>query len=198
MNREEYDKFSMTLNPNTYPGHEGMTHQWFCQQHAEEFWSMLDILSKNGTKRVLEIGSAAGGTLPFFDQLVGLGGLVIGMEPDTDGGFSAISPKYSSYKPLSSLNALNGFSWDPRIYQLVIDLVGDQKLDFMFIDGDHTYEGANRDFEYYKPLVREGGIVGFHDVAIMPECRKAFEEAAIGRKHEILPVHYMGIGLVWI
>jgi predicted O-methyltransferase YrrM len=29
---------------------------------------------------------------------------------------------------------------------------------------DHTYEGVKKDFEMYSPLVREGGIVAFHDI----------------------------------
>ena len=32
-------------------------------------------------------------------------------------------------------------------------------IDFLFLDGDHSYEGVRRDFENYAPLVRPGGIV---------------------------------------
>jgi predicted O-methyltransferase YrrM len=37
-------------------------------------------------------------------------------------------------------------------------------LDFLFIDGDHTYEGVRKDFEMYGKLVRRGGIIAFHDI----------------------------------
>ncbi|RPH56645.1 MAG: class I SAM-dependent methyltransferase, partial [Acidobacteria bacterium] len=37
-------------------------------------------------------------------------------------------------------------------------------LDVLFIDGDHSYEGVRRDFEMYRPLVREGGLIVFHDI----------------------------------
>jgi hypothetical protein len=30
-------------------------------------------------------------------------------------------------------------------------------VDFLFIDGDHTYEGVKKDFEMYSPLVRREG-----------------------------------------
>ena len=40
-----------------------------------------------------------------------------------------------------------------------------RQIDFLFIDGDHTYDGVKQDFEMYAPLVRPGGIVGFHDIA---------------------------------
>lgn len=40
------------------------------------------------------------------------------------------------------------------------------KLDFLFIDGDHTYEGVKKDFEDYSPFVKPGGLVVFHDIII--------------------------------
>jgi len=38
------------------------------------------------------------------------------------------------------------------------------KLDFFFIDEDHTYDRVKQDFEMYSKLVRPGGIIGFHDI----------------------------------
>jgi predicted O-methyltransferase YrrM len=43
-------------------------------------------------------------------------------------------------------------------------LLGGKPLDFLFIDGDHRYEGAKADFELYSPLVRPGGLIAFHDI----------------------------------
>ena len=37
------------------------------------------------------------------------------------------------------------------------------KLDFVYVDGDHTYEGAYKDFERYWPKIKKGGILGGHD-----------------------------------
>jgi predicted O-methyltransferase YrrM len=39
-----------------------------------------------------------------------------------------------------------------------------RKVDFLFIDADHSYEGVKKDFEMYSPLVRKGGIIAFHDI----------------------------------
>ena len=38
------------------------------------------------------------------------------------------------------------------------------ELDFLFIDGDHTYEGVKKDYEDYKKYVKDGGWIGFHDI----------------------------------
>ena len=49
------------------------------------------------------------------------------------------------------------------------ELLGDRPVDFLFIDGDHRYEGVSQDFELYSPLVADGGLIGFHDIVPGPE-----------------------------
>ena len=49
------------------------------------------------------------------------------------------------------------------LYQ-VKKLLDGKKLDFLFIDADHSYEGVKKDFEMYSPLVKTGGIIAFHDI----------------------------------
>jgi predicted O-methyltransferase YrrM len=39
----------------------------------------------------------------------------------------------------------------------------DIKLDFIFIDGDHSYEGVKKDFELYSTLLTDKGIIIIHD-----------------------------------
>lgn len=36
-------------------------------------------------------------------------------------------------------------------------------IELLWVDGDHSYEGAMADFELYAPHVVEGGIIAFHD-----------------------------------
>ena len=60
-------------------------------------------------------------------------------------------------------------SHNPNTYEKVKVLLESQKLDFLFIDGDHSYEGVKTDFELYSPLVKKGGIISFHDIAKHPE-----------------------------
>jgi predicted O-methyltransferase YrrM len=50
----------------------------------------------------------------------------------------------------------------------VKNILKGKKVDFLFIDGDHTYKGVKRDFEMYSPLVKEGSIIAFHDIAVHP------------------------------
>jgi hypothetical protein len=46
------------------------------------------------------------------------------------------------------------------------------ELDYVYIDGDHTFQGVYRDIVDYFPKVKEGGIVGGHDFTSYEECRQ--------------------------
>lgn len=39
----------------------------------------------------------------------------------------------------------------------------DKSLDFVFIDGDHTYEGCKKDILAYLPKMKSGGVLAGHD-----------------------------------
>ena len=49
------------------------------------------------------------------------------------------------------------------------DLTKNDPIDALFIDGDHSYEGILADWLLYHPLVKKGGIVGFHDALLQGE-----------------------------
>ena len=38
-----------------------------------------------------------------------------------------------------------------------------EELDFVFIDGDHSYRAVEEDLAAWEPLVKKGGIVAGHD-----------------------------------
>jgi predicted O-methyltransferase YrrM len=74
-------------------------------------------------------------------------------------------------------------------------------LDFLFIDGDHRYEAIKSDFNMYSSLVRPGGIIAFHDIAINEEGggSRFWNEIKHSYKHkEILKSREgkMGIGVL--
>ena len=50
-----------------------------------------------------------------------------------------------------------------------------ESLDFIFIDGDHSYEGALFDMESFYPLVKKGGLFSGHDYNL-PTVQKALVE----------------------
>lgn len=38
-----------------------------------------------------------------------------------------------------------------------------ESIDFLFIDGDHSIEGADYDFQTFSPKLKVGGYIAFHD-----------------------------------
>lgn len=46
----------------------------------------------------------------------------------------------------------------------VEELLGEDQIDFMFIDGGHRFDNVYQDFYKYLHLVKEGGIIAFHDI----------------------------------
>jgi hypothetical protein len=44
-----------------------------------------------------------------------------------------------------------------------VKLVDDRSLDFVFLDGDHSYEAVKNDIQAWTPKIRKGGILCGHD-----------------------------------
>lgn len=63
--------------------------------------------------------------------------------------------------------ALERFGLADRVHLVVADSNAvdppAEAIELVFIDGDHSYEGARRDFERWGPLVVPGGHLLFHD-----------------------------------
>jgi len=54
--------------------------------------------------------------------------------------------------------------------------INDRSLDWVYIDGDHSYEGAMKDLVNFAPKVKSGGLVLGHDYVdhILAESREPF------------------------
>ncbi len=67
------------------------------------------------------------------------------------------------------LKNIKEYELDNFIKPMVMDSISASKeiseaLDFIFIDGSHTYESARNDYKYWKPKLRDGGILAIHDI----------------------------------
>jgi len=52
-----------------------------------------------------------------------------------------------------------------------IKFIPDQ-IDFLFIDGDHSFEGIKSDWELYSPKIEVNGIVALHDTRLYDRNKK--------------------------
>jgi len=56
----------------------------------------------------------------------------------------------------------------------------DKKIDLIFIDGDHSYEGVKTDWELFLPHLSEFGVVVFHDTIWDLKPDKSIARADMG------------------
>jgi len=155
-------------------------------QVMSEIVSLAELVKKLKPKTVLEIGTASGGTLFLFSRLADSDAKIISIDlPGGEFGGGYPEWKMDLYKnfslPFQKLYLLRGDSHLVSVKEQVKKIIGTAPVDFLFIDGDHTYEGVKKDFNMYSPLVKKGGIIAFHDIARHPpekDCnvRRFWEE----------------------
>ena len=142
-------------------------------QVYSEISQLLKLVDRIKPGVILEIGTANGGTLFCFSHVASEAAVIISI--DLPGGkFGGGYPKWreSLYKSFilqgQKIHLLRADSHKTETLEQVEAVLHGRKVDFIFIDGDHTYEGVKKDFEMYSPLVKEGGIIAFHDIVVHP------------------------------
>ena len=138
-------------------------------QSRWEFGQLLEEVARIRPKAMLEIGTAKGGSLLAFTQLCEPDAHIVSVDLPRGpfgGGYPLWKiPLYKAFaRPGQRLDLVRGDSHAASTFTHVESLLGGRKLDFLFIDGDHRYEGVRSDFETYVSLMRPGGIIAFHDI----------------------------------
>lgn len=114
-------------------------------------------------KVIVEIGTYEGGTSLIWAQLASDLVVTCDINPPGPRGelVRAFPPRGSDCK----VSILTGDSHSAEFAARVEKELGGKQVDFLFIDGDHREAGVEADYRAYRHLVREGGIIGFHDIA---------------------------------
>jgi predicted O-methyltransferase YrrM len=138
-------------------------------QVRSEIVGLGKLLQELAPKRSLEIGTNYGGTLFLLCALSPADAEIISLDlpfGEFGGGYpSRKIPLYRQFpKNGQKLHLLRADSHAAETQQRVLKILSGAQLDYLFLDGDHTYGGVSRDFAMYAPLVRSGGIVAFHDI----------------------------------
>jgi len=139
------------------------------RQNPGEIERLYQAVCELRPRRVLEIGTAKGGTLYLWTQAAADDAAIVSLDlpgGPFGGGYPAQRvPFYQAFaRPGQNLALMRADSHAEASLAAVRAHFGAGPVDFAFIDGDHTYEGVRQDVAMYSPLVREGGIVAFHDI----------------------------------
>jgi cephalosporin hydroxylase len=181
-------------------------------QVKEEIMELLKILVKHRTKFMLEIGTARGGTFFLFARIAASDATLISVDLPCGpfgGGYSELKiPYYESFAfPGQKILLLRMDSHKEATLHEISRILDGHLLDFLFIDGDHTYEGVRKDFEMYSKLLKPAGIIAFHNVCPPPpetgcEVNRFWREIKDGYKHiEIVKDRrqgWAGIGVLYV
>jgi cephalosporin hydroxylase len=172
-------------------------------QLENEISKLMAILAEFKPKCVIEIGIARGGTLFLWSKVATSEAIIIGL----DLNMKHRLPLFKSFKEdRQESHLLSANSHAEATLQNVKQIIGEKKVDFLFIDGDHTYEGIKKDFEMYSNLVVKGGIIALHDICLHPsdtvcEVEKFWNEIKSNYRFEeiIKDKHqgWAGIGILY-
>ena len=128
-----------------------------------EFTQLLNHVQELRPRRVLEIGTANGGSLLPITRLAAPDAHIISVDlhhGEFGGGYPAWRiPLYKAFARSSQrLDLIRGDSHDHQTFERVRSLLGGAQLDLLFIDGDHTFDGVRQDFEimalWFGPVAR--------------------------------------------
>lgn len=138
-------------------------------QARSEILQLGKLLQESAPKRSMEIGTNYGGTLFLLCTLSPPKATIISLDLPSGpfgGGYPRRKiPLFRRFpKAGQQLHLIRGDSHSQETKERVLGILGGKQLDYLFLDGDHTYSGVRRDFEMYSPLVRRGGMVAFHDI----------------------------------
>jgi Methyltransferase domain len=139
------------------------------QQVRAEFVALIDVIEEHlpRARRCLQLGIGATDAshavwLALFDEVVSI-----------DFGRTLIDAKNID-------DQINGFDTHAPDARALAEQFC--PYDMLFIDAGHEYQDVMLDFERFSPLVRSGGIIGFHDAL----KRTRYEEIAVWQFLETL------------
>jgi cephalosporin hydroxylase len=156
--REIWDSFHRSDSPQDWFAFAGKTFP--AHQQRDEILGFLSMATLQSPRVVMEIGTAQSGTNFLLGQIMDSVEMLIAMD------LRIRNMRLLSQFSRTGLNRvfLEGSSYTSSSYERVKKVLSGRPLDVLFIDGDHTYDGVKADYQMYRPLVKKGGLIAFHDI----------------------------------
>lgn len=127
-----------------------------------EIGNLLKVVQRRRPLLLCEIGAAGGGTLAMISRVAQPDARIFSID------INYPAERRAAYASLllerQQLTCVEGDSHAEEIAGHVKEWLRGRQLDFLFIDGDHTYEGVKADYSMYSSFVASKGIIAFHDI----------------------------------
>jgi cephalosporin hydroxylase len=133
------------------------------KQYPAELRMMLLFVQTIRPSVVVEVGTDKGGTMWGLAHMMEPGGLIVSIDLPHD--YVNIPGREEMMRRECPVNSefIVGDSHSDRTMSLLEGYLQGRSIDFLFVDGDHSYAGSRMDFDMYSPLIRKGGWMGWHD-----------------------------------
>jgi hypothetical protein len=157
-------EWSQSMIPKEPSRFEDLTGLFFCcplnrgiiRQDFDESALLFKHISQIDSPKGVEIGRFFGGSTVLLATAVGRKGLLYSIE---------LEPKNNDTEWVKSLQTIGLEERVKLIIGNANDIKIDEELDFVFIDGDHSLEGARLDHNKWGAKVKRGGYIIHHDMA---------------------------------
>lgn len=126
-----------------------------------------DCLARHASdrRRLIEIGVWHGVTTSRLRRVMASDGLLVGVDPYPKGRLGFNAQRIIARREVARVGR-GSVRWERKTGVEAARELGNSAIvpvDFVFIDGDHTFDGLRGDWEAWSGLVAEGGIVALHD-----------------------------------
>jgi len=170
------DKIENVLGSiNEYEGH-GFYRKIKLAQEYGELTELCKRVIAHKPKVIVEIGTWNGGTFFVWCRINPQAKKIISIDlPDGQFGGGYDEKRIKFFKEFAyerngmDLHFIRGDSKSKDTGSKLKEILGDDKIDFLYIDGDHTYEGIKNDFEIYLSYMASDGLIGLHDINTLKE-----------------------------
>lgn len=163
-------------------------------QNPQEIYNLLEEVYKLDPKVIVEVGVWNGGSLKIWDRVLSdvEDSLIIGVDMYDN-------LKWDINQAESRVVFIKTDTRTDMAASLIDGELGNRKIDFLFLDGDHGYLAVKGDFEKISYLVRPGGLVAFHDLKTeAANVGKFWNEIDLPKKDLSIGGGSQGVGVVWV
>ena len=131
-------------------------------QIKSEILALVKTVANERPAVIVEIGTDEGGTCFLWANLASQ--KVISCDLRHNHVVHEFYKAFPSNDSRCDVVLLTGDSHEKDMGKQVEKELDGKKVDFLFIDGDHTESGVEADYYAYRDFVRPGGLIAFHDI----------------------------------
>lgn len=133
-----------------------------------------------GKRHLVEIGVWHGVSTALIRSVMAPSGTLLAVDPFAPGRLGFSIQRFIARREVGSVpnGTVEWVRLSGEQAGLNYRAAGREAVDFIFIDGDHTYRAVRGDWEAWYPVVASGGIVALHDSRSTP-VRKIDEAGSV-------------------